>query len=134
MMGHYTEIYLKTTLKDLPENLINVFNNPSTFKNLTFHEFFKCHHARSLFYQSAFYETKPYFKKLQQLNLYQLLIHTEVKNYDNVIKKFIDLIKPYVVKSKKNKGKYLGYYIIQDSYNTNQNHIYIKNLGVIDAD
>lgn len=123
-MGHYTEVYLKLTLKDLPENIILAFNNPSSFKELTFHEFFKCHHSRSLFYKSAFYNTNPYFRKLQQSNLHQLLIHTEVKNHDNVIQKFIDLIKPYITKSKAKKGRYLGYYLIQDIQSANQTHIH----------
>lgn len=124
-MGHYTEIYLKVTLKYLPENIILAFNNTSSFKELTFHEFFNCHHATSLFHKSAFYETEPYFKRLQQSNLYQLLIHTEVKNYDNVLQKFIDLIKPYITKSRKKKGRYIGYYLIQDIQSANQTHIYV---------
>jgi len=134
-MGHYTEVYLKATLKDPPSYLIDFFDK--RFKNIdtklpVSHEFFSCHHADSFFCKSAWYETTPYFKKLQQKELYQLLVHTEVKNFDNAIQKFLELIKPYLTKSRKKKGKYLGYFIIQDAQNTDQNHIYIENLGVIE--
>lgn len=128
-MGYYTEFKFKAKLRnDTPDEVISllkrvlidgdlgigdkvVFFHEDVFKPDIDHEFFKCTRWEALFLSKNWDEEmqggKMYFNKCWVID-----IHTEFKNYDNEIDKFIDWISPFVAGRK--KKQYVGYYRGED--------------------
>lgn len=127
-MGYYTEFKCKLKLKkDTPEDVLSIlkrvviqrdlgidralFKTEDVFKPELGHEFFECERWYMLLISNNFgcvsggkmYEEKGYWV---------LDLHTEFKNYDCEISKFIDWISPFVVGRK--KKEYVGWWQGED--------------------
>lgn len=105
-MGMYTELYLaieldKNTNKDIIEFLNFQLNREETeFVSKSNHEFFKCSRSSSFGYMDSYYfDSIPVFKFRHDdiSNSYFLTMVFNLKNYENEIEKFLDLINPYII-------------------------------------
>jgi hypothetical protein len=134
-MGYYTEFKFKAKLSnDIPENILDLLNkiisgevledlyqqktgkelpgmmSVNDIPNLPIeHEFGKCPRWNMLFNSNPF---NPENIKSSKLEENELTIHTEFKNYDGEIEKFIDWIRPFTVSLEaKSKGEDSEYWI-----------------------
>lgn len=124
-MGYYTEFKFRAKLKkDTPENILTildrVINKGDIGHNKTIfcssdvfipdsdNLFFKCERWYMLFLSTNWDDNKQGSIFHKDGDYYVLDIHTEFKNYDDEIEKFILWIEPYVVGRK--KKRYVGYY------------------------
>ena len=123
-MGHYTELKVKLKLKkNTPESVINIlkrvlierdlghdktlFNTEDVFKPELEHEFFKTERWYMLFLSTNWGDIQG--GKFYEENGYWVIdLHTEFKNYDSEIDKFMNWISPYVVGRK--KKQYVGWW------------------------
>lgn len=122
-MGTYSEFYFKARLrKDTPKQVIDFLDKTINHKDIGLpedtvfyhssdvpkvnieHEFFECPRWEMLFLSNNW---SPELIKGSTFKDYILEIHSEFKNYDGEIDKFIDWISPFIAGHK--KKKYLGY-------------------------
>lgn len=138
-MGHYTELKVKIKLrKDTPDEVINLlkrvildkdlgventlFHSEEVFTPDIQHEFFECECWYMLFLSTNWSDSLEGSVFVELDKYYQLLIHTEFKNYDQEIQKFVDWINPYLIGHK--KKQYIGYWR-SENYNREIN-IYVE--------
>jgi hypothetical protein len=123
-MGNYTEFIFKAKLRqDTPDNVIEVLkrvlidrdlgHNKTLFttKDVSTpdidHPFFKCNNWYGLFLCTNWGDIQG--GRMYRHGFYwKLDIHTEFRNYDSEIEKFVNWITPFVVGRK--KKQYLGCY------------------------
>lgn len=102
-MGYYTQLRFKATLKkETPESVINTFKQIILENSLLDHEFdtLCCGTNGEPIQGGLFYK---------QTGHWVIDLHTEFKNYNLQIDKFIHFILPYVIIGRK-KYKYLGWF------------------------
>lgn len=140
-MGTYTEFKCKFRLKkDTPEEIISFLQKTIVERDIGIgdkvliihgdvprptlnHEFFDCGNWYMLFHSNNFSPEEFPGSKFYEGNGYPIIeIHTEFKNYDSEIDKFIDWISPYIVGRK--KKQYLGYWRQEEM--DHQFNIYIE--------
>ena len=109
-MGTYAEFYFKAKLrKDTHGKVLYTLQQLMAFELLKLnHEFFECERVEQLFHSTNGNDYCSGMSLTKQGDYPLLEIHTEFKNYDSEIEKFIDWISPYVVGRK--KKQYVGYY------------------------
>lgn len=128
-MGFYTELKFDAKLlRSTPieiilllESLINLQDSSIPDASFIDHEFFDCTSWYKIFLPSQFLETQENTLDFQN-GRYIISIHSEFKNYDQEIEKFVDWIKPYVIGRK--KKQYVGYFRNENS--NNKTNIYIE--------
>jgi hypothetical protein len=137
-MGHYTELQCKIKLrKDTPDNVVSIlkrvlierdlghdkvlFDTKDVFKPELDHDFFKCERWYMLFLSTNWGDIQG-GKMYQEKEYWVVYLHTEFKNYDSEIDKFIDWITPFIVGRK--KKQYVGWW--QSENMDNRINIYIK--------
>jgi hypothetical protein len=123
-MGHYTELQCKIKLrKDTPDNVVSIlkrvlierdlghdkviFDTKDVFKPELDHDFFKCERWYMLFLSTNWGDIQG-GKMYQEKEYWVVDLHTEFKNYDSEIDKFIDWITPFIVGRK--KKQYVGWW------------------------
>jgi len=123
-MGHYTELQFKIKLrKDAPDNVVSIlkrvlierdlghdkvlFDTKDVFKPELDHDFFKCERWYMLFLSTNWGDIQG-GKMYQEKEYWVVDLHTEFKNYDSEIDKFIDWITPFIVGRK--KKQYVGWW------------------------
>ncbi len=123
-MGHYTELQCKIKLrKDTPDNVVSIlkrvlierdlghdkvlFDTKDVFKPELDHDFFKCERWYMLFLSTNWGDIQG-GKMYQEKEYLVVDLHTEFKNYDSEIDKFIDWITPFIVGRK--KKQYVGWW------------------------
>jgi len=111
----YTAFHFASELKkDTPKEVIEILdymasNTDKEPEKLPEHNFFKCSRWKWLFTMDSCYfdaDTHSTFRYDIVLNGHYLTITSNLKNYDNEIKLFVDWISPYLAK---NNGDFLGY-------------------------
>lgn len=140
-MGHYTELQCKIKLrKDTPDNVVSIlkrvlverdlghdkvlFDTKDVFKPELDHDFFKCERWYMLFLSTNWGDIQG-GKMYQEKGHWVVDLHTEFKNYDNEIDKFIDWITPFVVGRK--KKQYVGWW--QSESMDSRINIYIERVA-----
>ena len=106
-MGYYTTLKCKFKLKkDTPDSVLNLLKKvlidiDLDCENLLVkHEFFQCEKWKNLFLSTNGSDIQG--GRLYKENDYWTVdLHTEFKDYENEIDKFIDWINPYIVGRKK---------------------------------
>lgn len=139
-MGYYTELKLNIKLKkETPDNIIEflkkvlidkdigvdnkfLFKSGDVFKPWFSHDFFKCQRWYMLFLSTNWDEDMQGGKLREDKGNWTVNLHTEFKNYDDEIDKFMDWITPYIVGRK--KRQYVGQY--QGENMDNPINIYIE--------
>ena len=127
-MGYYTTLKCKFKLKkDTPDSVLNLLKKVLIDIDLDCedllvkHEFFQCERWKNLFLSTNGSDIQG--GKLYKENDYWTVdLHTEFKDYDNEIDKFIDWINPYIVGRK--KKQYIGKW--KDENMNNYINIYIE--------
>jgi hypothetical protein len=134
-MGTYTEFYFKATLKkETPPEVITLLNDivnnfHAFYEQLTNkeypviksvadtpelpieHPFGKCERWDQLFHSTDWGSINNGGSTFTNTGYPELWIHTQFKNYDNPIGKFVDWIKPHIAGRK--KKQYLGFYQVE---------------------
>lgn len=103
-MGMYTDFYYTFFLKDAPDEVLEILDcvnvsNVDPPKKLPKHEFFKCPRWESTF---GDYETNRNWQEWPggYLDVSDITViggHSNFKDYDQEIEKFIDWLEPYIV-------------------------------------
>lgn len=139
-MGYYTEVKVKIKLrKDTPDNVLSLLgrviiqgdlghNKPmfgfeDVFVPDIDHIFFKCQRWYMLLLSTNFGGISG-GKFYQEKENWIIDLHTEFKNYDDEVDKFIDWVSPFVLGRK--KKQYVGWY--KGENDSNRTNIYINRV------
>lgn len=124
-MGTYTEFKVKFRLKkDAPDQVVNFLKKTILDRDLNTdkvilshgevytpdidHEFFKCSRWYHLFLYNNWDPDINGSTMVKRTHNWEISIHTEFKDYDDEIDKFVDWISPYISNRKKRKS--IGWY------------------------
>ena len=114
-MGMYTELIFGAALKEsTPDNVINIIKkmvdrNLNIDVELPNHVFFNTKWGSSIMRMTSYYfpgTHSPTFWKDDISKLWYLHFRSNIKNYDNEIDKFLDWIKPYIIKGSGRRNFY----------------------------
>lgn len=127
-MGHYTELKCKIKLKkDTPEDVMSLlkrvliekdlghdevlFHSEDVFKPNIDHDFFRCQRWYMLLLSTNWGDIEG--GRMYEESGYNVVdLHTEFKNYDGELGKFLDWIYPFVLGRK--KKQYIGWWQSED--------------------
>lgn len=121
-MGYYTEFVFASKLKkSIPKTVIDILEYmvnmdfESEIPELPEHNFFQCERWHVLFVSNSYYFsgiTNSIFKYDDIPKTYFLTVRSNLKNYDNEIRKFLNWIEPYIYDG---KDSFLGYWRGEES-------------------